>query len=97
MNIEVFNLIWKTNKTRHIEWHQTCACKCRLDISVCNNKQHWNSDKCRCECKELIDKDKCEDGFIWNPSIGECDKSCHAGEYLANWSPSQKMWWRYSK
>ena len=29
--------------------------KCRLDASVCNNKQRWNDDKCRCECKELID------------------------------------------
>ena len=41
---------------RHIEWHKTCKCKCRLDASVCNNKQRWNEDKCRCECKELIDK-----------------------------------------
>ena len=31
-------------------------CKCRLDVSVCNNKQRWNENKCRCECKELIDK-----------------------------------------
>ena len=23
--------------------------------NVCNNKQRWNKDKCRCECKELID------------------------------------------
>ena len=26
--------------------------KCRLDTSVCNDKQHRNSDKCRCECKK---------------------------------------------
>ena len=32
--------------------HETCKCKCRLDASVCNNKQRWNTDKCRCECKE---------------------------------------------
>ena len=24
---------------RHIEWHETCKCKCRLDASICNNKQ----------------------------------------------------------
>ena len=29
----------KTNETRLIEWHETCKCKCRLDTSVCNNKQ----------------------------------------------------------
>ena len=44
------------NETRHIKWHETCKCNCRLDASVCNNKQRWNDDKCRCECKELIDK-----------------------------------------
>ena len=45
------------------------ACKCRLDASICNNKQIWNEDKCRCECKELTDKGSCDDGFILNPSI----------------------------
>ena len=29
----------RTNETRHIEWLKTCKCKCRLDSSVCNNKQ----------------------------------------------------------
>ena len=46
----------RTNETRHIESHKTCKCTCRLDASVCNNKQRWNVDKCRCECKKLIDK-----------------------------------------
>ena len=40
--------------------------------------------KCRCECKELIDKSVCDKRFIWNPSNCECecDKSCDVGEYL---------------
>ena len=61
-----------------------CKCKCRLDASVCNNKQRWNDDKCRCESKELIDKGVCDKGFIWNPSNCECecDKACDVGEYL---------------
>ena len=44
----------------------------------------WDEDKCRCECKELIDKGTCDKGFIWNPSNCECecDKSCDVGEYL---------------
>ena len=63
----------RTNETRHIEWHETCKCKCRLDVSVCHNKQRWNEDKCRCECKELIDKRICNKGFIWNPSNCECE------------------------
>ena len=51
LSVKVFNLMPKTNETRHIEWHETCKFKCRLDPSVCNNKQRWNEDKCRCECK----------------------------------------------
>ena len=46
-NVKVFNLMSRTNETRHTEWHKTCKCKCRLDGSVCNNKQRWNEDKCR--------------------------------------------------
>ena len=44
----------------------------------------WNNDKCRWECKKLIDKGICDKGFIWNPSNCECecDKSCDVGEYL---------------
>ena len=47
-----------------IEWHETCKCKCRLDASVCNNKQRWNANKCRCKRKESIDKGICDEGFI---------------------------------
>ena len=31
-----------------------------------NNKQRWNNDKCRFECKELIDKGIWDKGFTWN-------------------------------
>ena len=58
----------KANETRYIKLHETCKFKCRLDESVCNNKQSWNEVKCRCECKELIDKGSCDKGFISNPS-----------------------------
>ena len=36
--LKAFNLMSTTYETRHIEWHETCKCKCRLDASVCNNK-----------------------------------------------------------
>ena len=64
--VKVFNLVSGTNETRHIEWHEMCKCKCRFNSSVCNNKQRWNNDKCRCECKELIDKGICDKGFVRN-------------------------------
>ena len=74
----------RNNEIRHIKWHKTCKGKCRLDASICNNKQRWNYENCRCECKELIDKGVCDEGFTWNPSNCdcECDKSCDIGEYL---------------
>ena len=58
LNVKVFNLMSrsKTHEARYIEWHETCKYKCRLDGSVCDNKQRWNDDKCRYECKELINK-----------------------------------------
>ena len=84
LNVKVFNLISRTNETRHIECHETCKCECRLDANVSNNKQRWNEDKCRWECKKMIDKGVCNKEFIWNPSNCEfeCGKSCGIGEYL---------------
>ena len=85
INVKVFNLMPWSNQTKHTEWHETCKYKCRLDASVFNNKQKWNEDKCRCECrKELSDKERCDKGFTWNPSNCncECDKSCDIGEYF---------------
>ena len=84
LNVKVFNLMSRTNKTRHIEWHETCKCKCRLDARFCNNKQRWNDDKCTCECKELVHKGVCDKGYIWNPSNCKCKcgKSCDVGQYL---------------
>ena len=84
LNVKVFILMSRTNETRHKKWHKTCKCICRLDAIVCDNKQRWNNDKCRCECKELIGKSICDKGYAWNPSNCEyeCDKSCDIGEYL---------------
>ena len=84
LNLKVFNLMSRTSETRHIKWHETCKCICRLDAIVCNNKQRRNNDKCRCECKELIDKGVCDKGYAWSHSNCECecDKSFYVGEYL---------------
>ena len=58
IKVKVFNLMSWSNQTKHIEWHETCKCKCRLDASVCKNKQRWNEDKCRCECGEELSNKK---------------------------------------
>ena len=84
LNVKVFNLMSRTNEARHIEWHEIFKSKYWLDSSVCNNKQRWNDDKYRCECKELIDRGVCDKEYIWNLSNCkcECDKSCDVGQYL---------------
>ena len=85
MNIEVQNMLARINETRKVTWHETCKCICRFTKAVCNDKQEWDENKCKCECKEdLIDKLKCNKGYIWNPSTCtcECDKYCGTGQYL---------------
>ena len=75
----------RIDETRHIIWHEICRCVYRLTLNICNSRQIWNKDKCRCECKEdLIHEEICDKGFIWNPSncMCECDKSCGIEEYL---------------
>ena len=39
LNVKVFNIMSRTTETRHIEWHETCKCKCRIEASVCNNDE----------------------------------------------------------
>ena len=51
VNVKVFNLLPKTSETGYVSWHGTCARKCRLEASVCNDRQRWNNDKCKCDCK----------------------------------------------
>ena len=64
LNVRIFNVMSRNNETRHIKLHKTCKCICRLDKIICNSKQRWNEDKCRCECKELIDKGVCDKGYV---------------------------------
>ena len=51
LNVKVFNLMSRNNETRYMKWHETCKCECRLEAIVCNNKQRWSKNKCRCERK----------------------------------------------
>ena len=85
MNIKVFNVLARINETRKVVWHETCKCVCRLTSAVCNDRQEWNENKCRCKCKEeVINKLVCDKGYMWNPSTCscECDRYCETGQYL---------------
>ena len=66
VNIKVYNFLMRLNETRNVLWHESCKCVCRLNSSVCNNKQIWNSDTCSCDCNEDF----------------ECDMWCKPGQYL---------------
>ena len=66
---KVFNLVSWKNKTKQINWHESCKCVCRLDPIICSNKQKWNRDRCRFEC--LVNK-KCDNKF-WNPNSCKCE------------------------
>ena len=83
MLLKTWHILSRTNETRHTEWHETWNYKCGVDEIVCIEKQGLNNDKCKCECKDLIDKGRCDKGFIWIPSNCEfeCDKSCDIGKY----------------
>ena len=73
------------NETRNVLWPESCKCVCKLNSSVCNNKQIWNSDTCRCDCNEdFTDIISCDKGYVRNPSTCEyqCDKWCKQGQYL---------------
>ena len=37
LNVKAFNQMLRTNETRHMKWHETCECKCRLDVFVIIN------------------------------------------------------------
>ena len=44
VNRKVCNFLMTLNETRNVLWHERCKCVCRLNSSICNRKQIWNSD-----------------------------------------------------
>ena len=69
VNMKVYYFLMRLNETRNVLWHESCKCVCRLNSSVCNNKQIWNSDTCRCNCNEDFSSIiNCTKGYTWNPS-----------------------------
>ena len=85
INMKVYNFLMRLNETRNVLWHENCKCVCRLNSSVCNSKQIWNSDTCRYDCNDdfagIINFTK---GYTWNPSTCECqcDMWCKPGQYF---------------
>ena len=85
VNMKVYNFLIRLNETRNVLWHELCKCVCKLNSSVCNNKQSWNGDTCICDCNEdFTDIISCDNGYTRNPSTCECqcDTWCKPGQYL---------------
>ena len=85
VNMQVYNFLMRLNETRNVLWHESCKCVCKLKSSVCNNKEIWNDDACRCDCNEdCTDIISCDKGYTWNPSTCECQCHtwCKPGQYL---------------
>ena len=84
-NMQVYNFLMMLNETRSVLWLESCKCVCKLNSSVCNNKQIWNSDTCRCDCNEdFASIINCTKGYTRNPSTCECqcDTCCKPGQYF---------------
>ena len=85
VNMQVYNFLMRLNETSNVLWHESCKCVCKLNSSVCDNKQIWNDDTFRCDCNEdFTDIISCDKGYTWNPGTCECqcDTWCKQGQYL---------------
>ena len=85
INMKVYNFLMRLNETRNVLWHESCKCVCKLNSSVCNSKQIWNNDTCRCDCNEdFAGIISCDKWYMWNPSTCECQCNmwCKPGQYL---------------
>ena len=82
LNMKVYNFLMRLNETPNVLWDERCKCVCKLNSSVCNNKQIWNSNTCRCDCNEHFARMiNCAKGYTWNPGTCEC-QWCKPGQYL---------------
>ena len=61
VTIKMFDLMNLENTTKQVEFHESCKYVCKINSSVCSEKQRFYENKCRWEC--LVNK-KCQNDFI---------------------------------
>ena len=64
------DLISGKSVLKNISFHQSCKCGCLLGEKVCNNKQKWNKEKCRCE---YLKEEKCSGNSFFNVVNCSCE------------------------
>ena len=77
--VKIFRLISQQNELRQVTFHENCKCDCLLNKTVCNDKQRWNKDECKCEYLKIK---KFDIGFSWNFSSCECEESKKASKLM---------------
>ena len=70
VTVKMFDLMNLKNTTKQVEFHESCESVCKINSSVCSEKQKFNKDKCKYEC--FVNK-KCQNDFFWNYSNCECE------------------------
>ena len=61
VTVKMFDLMNSENATKQVEFHESCKCVCKINSSVCSEKQRFNKNKRRCKC--LINQ-KCQNYFF---------------------------------
>ena len=70
ISVKVSDLISQKNVLKNITFDKSCKLDCLIHEKVCNNKQKWNKNKCRCECLEIED---CKNVSSWNVVNCRCE------------------------
>ena len=65
----MFNIVTGTNQSKTLKKHISCEYKCKFDGRNCNLDQWWNNDKCRCECKNVMDVRKIMFGILLHVTV----------------------------
>ena len=79
VTVKVLDLISLQNELRSIQFHQSCKCECLLNEIVCNGKQKWDKNNCKCQCLKI---ENCDIGFSWNFSSCECEECKKAAKLI---------------
>ena len=69
LNLSVFNMTARINKSKTLTKHVSCKCKCRFDGRKCNSDQCWNNNKCEKE-------------YVWDPAICSCGNVKYLASFI---------------